>query len=63
MHPHIHYFGSLLRLYSDQNFGNGSEKKLEDPGHQSPTPRSGPNNKILRQLRETMLKLEERKKT
>lgn len=57
LHPHIQYFGSLLRLYSHQNFGSSCEKKLDEPGNQSPKPRSGPNNEILRRLRAEMSKL------
>jgi len=59
LHPHISYFGSLLRLYSHQNIGNGCEKKLDEPGSQSPKPRSGPNDEILKQLKIEMSKLEE----
>lgn len=58
MHPHINYFGSLLRLYSHQNFGSGCEKKLDEPGNQSPKQRGGPNPDILKQLRAEMSKLE-----
>lgn len=58
LHPHIQYFGSLLRLYSHQNFGSGLEKKLEEPGNLSPKPRSAPNYSILRKLRTEMSKLE-----
>lgn len=57
LHPHIQFFGSLLRLYSHQNLGSGCEKKLDEPGNQSPKPRSGPNNEILRRLRAEMSKL------
>jgi len=59
LHPHISYFGSLLKLYSHQNIGNGCEKKLDEPGSQSPKPRSGPNDEILKQLKIEMSKLEE----
>ncbi|XP_025424709.1 microprocessor complex subunit DGCR8-like [Sipha flava] len=58
LHPHINYFGSLLRLYSHQNVGSGCEKKLDEPGSQSPKPRSGPNYEILKKLNTEMLKLE-----
>lgn len=58
LHPHIQYFGSLLRLYSHQNVGSGREKKLEEPGNLSPKPRSTPNYSILRKLRIEMSKLE-----
>lgn len=57
LHPHIKYFGSLLRLYSHQNVGSGCEKKLDEPGNQSPKPRSGPNYEILKKLRAEMSKL------
>lgn len=58
LHPHINYFGSLLRLYSHQNLDSCSEKKINDPGDQSPKPRGGPNYEILQQLRDEMIKLE-----
>lgn len=57
LHPHIKYFGSLLRLYSHQNVGSGCEKKLDEPGNQSPKPRGGPNYEILKKLRTEMSKL------
>ncbi|XP_050524933.1 microprocessor complex subunit DGCR8-like [Daktulosphaira vitifoliae] len=58
LHPHINVFGSLLRLYNHQNFGNGCEKKLDEPGISSPKPVTGPNYNILKKLKEEMSKLE-----
>jgi len=56
LHPHISYFGSLLRLYSHQNYGSGCEKKLDETEETS-KPRNGPNNEILRRLRVEMSNL------
>ncbi|XP_050422563.1 microprocessor complex subunit DGCR8-like [Adelges cooleyi] len=58
LHPHINAFGSLLRLYNYQNFGSGSEKKLDEPGCTSPKQNSEPNLDILNKLKEEMTKLE-----
>lgn len=32
LHPHIKYFGSLLRLYGNQNVENSREKKPDERG-------------------------------
>ncbi|VVC25675.1 WW domain,Double-stranded RNA-binding domain [Cinara cedri] len=58
LHPHIKYFGSLLRLYSHQNVGSSSEKKPDEPGTKSPRPRGSPDQNILDQLKKAMSKLE-----
>ncbi|VVC41028.1 WW domain,Double-stranded RNA-binding domain [Cinara cedri] len=59
LHPHIKYFGSLLRLYSHQNVGSSSEKKPDEPGTQSPQHRGVANEDILIKLRTEMSKLED----
>lgn len=59
LHPHITLFGSLLRLYSHQDYGSSYEKKLDDPGTRSPKlTKTLPNRDILRQLREEIAILE-----
>lgn len=58
LHPHIKYFGSLLRLYSHQNIGSSCEKKLEDLDAESPQSRGGANQIILDLLKEEMSKIE-----
>ncbi|KAL4136033.1 hypothetical protein QTP88_007605 [Uroleucon formosanum] len=57
LHPHVHYFGSLLRLYSHQHF-EYNEKKLNEPKPKTKQYTAQPDVNLLKKLKKTMLKLE-----
>ncbi|XP_025191992.1 microprocessor complex subunit DGCR8-like [Melanaphis sacchari] len=60
LHPHIHYYGSLLRLYSRQHFEYKENKPIE-PTVKIKKCRSCPDVNLLKTLRTAMLKLESQK--
>ncbi|XP_026819394.1 microprocessor complex subunit DGCR8-like [Rhopalosiphum maidis] len=57
LHPHIHYFGSLLRLYSHQHFEYTENKPIR-PKIKTKKYISRPDVNLLETLRTAMLKLE-----
>ncbi|XP_060859857.1 microprocessor complex subunit DGCR8-like [Metopolophium dirhodum] len=57
LHPHIHYFGSLLRLYSHQHF-EYNENKPNEHKPKTKQSRNHPDMNLLKKLRKAMLELE-----
>jgi len=57
LHPHVHYFGSLLRLYSNQHL-EYNENKPDSPKSETKEERDGPDVNLLQKLRTVMLELE-----
>lgn len=63
LHPHVRYWGSLLRLYGSKSVKSCKEKKLEEQQItllQDKARHNEPNYAVLEKLRQEMRKLRER---
>lgn len=58
LHPHVQFFGSLLRLYSHQHFEYNENKPIKPKTSETEKYRSRPDVNLLKTLRKNMLKLE-----
>ncbi|KAE9533513.1 hypothetical protein AGLY_009151 [Aphis glycines] len=58
LHPHVQFFGSLLRLYSHQHFEYNENKPIKPKTFETDKYRSRPHVNLLKTLRKNMLKLE-----
>ncbi|GBP74585.1 Microprocessor complex subunit DGCR8 [Eumeta japonica] len=63
LHPHVHSWGSLLRLYGSRSVKSSKEKKLEEQQItllQDKARHNEPNYAVLEKLRQEMRRLKER---